>query len=684
MSGKLKLKGHLKHLVRWPLYLSILLIALNIVVYVVSIKAGILVTLGIILYVGIAVFLLIYQRPRMFNDLIAFASQYEFLEKRVLEELALPYAIMDMQGRMIWSNKMFAQLTGKDQFYQKNVSTIFPDITTNKLPVSEEHEISEVSTQFGDRIYRISMQRIVLDAAVASSRLLANLPETTSLIAMYLYDETELKDYIQANEDNKLVVALAYLDNYEEALESVEDVRRSLLIALIDRKITKYFSNYDGLVRKLEKDKYFLIMRQSSLEALKAQKFHILEEVKTVNIGNEMTVTLSIGIGLNAATYLQNYEYSRIAIEMALGRGGDQVVIKNGDSITYFGGKAQQMEKTTRVKARVKAQALKEFMSTKERVVVMGHKITDVDALGAAIGIYRAGKTLGKPVHIVVNDPSTSIRPLMAGYMNNPDYEPSMFIDHNQAMELVDNNTVVVVVDTNKPSYTECEELLYMTKTIVVLDHHRRGNEVIQNAVLSYVEPYASSTCEMVAEILQYFSDDLRLRNIEADCIYAGIMIDTNNFITRAGVRTFEAAAFLRRSGADMTRVRKMLRDNIDSYKARAEAVRTAEIYRGCFAIAKCPSEGLESPTVVGAQAANELLNIAGVKASFVLTIYNKEVYVSARAIDEVNVQVMMEKLGGGGHINIAGAQVKESIEEVEHMIREIIDELYQEDEIKK
>ena len=684
MSGKLKLKGHLKHLVRWPLYLSILLIALNIVVYVVSIKAGILVTLGIILYVGIAVFLLIYQRPRMFNDLIAFASQYEFLEKRVLEELALPYAIMDMQGRMIWSNKMFAQLTGKDQFYQKNVSTIFPDITTNKLPVSEEHEISEVSTQFGDRIYRISMQRIVLDAAVASSRLLANLPETTSLIAMYLYDETELKDYIQANEDNKLVVALAYLDNYEEALESVEDVRRSLLIALIDRKITKYFSNYDGLVRKLEKDKYFLIMRQSSLEALKAQKFHILEEVKTVNIGNEMTVTLSIGIGLNAATYLQNYEYSRIAIEMALGRGGDQVVIKNGDSITYFGGKAQQMEKTTRVKARVKAQALKEFMSTKERVVVMGHKITDVDALGAAIGIYRAGKTLGKPVHIVVNDPSTSIRPLMAGYMNNPDYEPSMFIDHNQAMELVDNNTVVVVVDTNKPSYTECEELLYMTKTIVVLDHHRRGNEVIQNAVLSYVEPYASSTCEMVAEILQYFSDDLRLRNIEADCIYAGIMIDTNNFINRAGVRTFEAAAFLRRSGADMTRVRKMLRDNIDSYKARAEAVRTAEIYRGCFAIAKCPSEGLESPTVVGAQAANELLNIAGVKASFVLTTYNKEVYVSARAIDEVNVQVMMEKLGGGGHINIAGAQVKESIEEVEHMIREIIDELYQEDEIKK
>ena len=684
MNKNFKLRGHLKHLTRWPLYLTVLLIALNVLVYMIDCKAGLVVTLGTLIYAACAVWILLYHRPQMFNDLIAFASQYEVLEKRVLEDLALPYAVMDMEGRMIWSNKEFSELTGKDQYYRKNVNTIFADVTPDKLPVSEEQDISEISTQVGDRIYRISMQRIRLGEDMVHAKVLEGLPETTSLIAMYLYDETELREYMQANEDNKLVLALAYLDNYEEALQSVEDVRRSLLIALIDRKITKYFSNYDGLVKKLEKDKYFLIMRQSSLEALKAQKFHILDEVKTVNIGNEMTVTLSIGIGLNAANYLQNYEYCRIAIEMALGRGGDQVVIKNGDNITYFGGKSQQMEKTTRVKARVKAQALKEFMSTKERVVVMGHKITDVDALGAAIGIYRAGKTLGKPVHIVVNDPSTSIRPLIAGYLNNPEYEPSMFIDREQAMELVDDNTVVVVVDTNKPSYTECQDLLYMTKTVVVLDHHRRGNEIIENAVLSYVEPYASSTCEMVAEILQYFSDDLRLRNIEADCIYAGIIIDTNNFITRAGVRTFEAAAFLRRSGADMTRVRKMLRDNFDSYKAKAEAVRSAEIYRECFAIAVCPSEGLESPTVVGAQAANELLNIAGVKASFVLTTYNKEVYISARAIDEINVQLMMEKMGGGGHINIAGAQVKESIENVKEMLKGIIDEMYQEEDSLK
>ena len=673
----------MKPFMSWPLILCALLVVLNILVYITDVKAGIVVSVGILIYIGIAVVVLRCHKPFVVNDLIAFANQYDTLEKRILEELALPYAIMDMNGRLIWSNKVFAELTGKDQFYRKNISSIFPDVTPDKLPSAGKKEISEISTQVGDRIYRLSMQRVSMGEVIANSELFEKVDKSPDLIAMYMYDDTELTEYIQKNEDNKLVVALAYLDNYEEALESVEDVRRSLLIALIDRKITKYFSNFDGLVKKLEKDKYFLIMRQSSLETLKEQRFHILDEVKTVNIGNEMAITLSIGIGLNAANYLQNYEYSRIAIEMALGRGGDQVVIKNGNNITYYGGKTQQVEKTTRVKARVKAQALKEFMSTKERVVVMGHKITDVDALGAAIGIYRAGRTLGKTVNIVVNDPTTSIRPLMAGYMNNPDYEPSMFVNSAQAKELVDNNTVVVVVDTNKPSYTECQDLLYMTKTVVVLDHHRRGSEVIENAVLSYVEPYASSACEMVAEILQYFSDDLRIRNMEADCLYAGIMIDTNNFTTRAGVRTFEAAAFLRRSGADVTRVRKLLRDNLESYKARAEAVRTASIYRNYFAIARCPSEGVDSPTVVGAQAANELLNIAGVKASFVLTQYNDEVYISARAIDEINVQVMMEKMGGGGHMNIAGAQVKASPDEVERMLKEIIDQEYQEENVK-
>lgn len=682
MKDGIKLKGKLATYMRWPFILTILLVAMDVLLYSVSWKAGGIGTVFTAVYLLLGILLYFHRRPVLLNELISFATQYGQVQKSLMKNFALPYALLDAEGKILWMNDEFLYLTGKDQKYRRFIGNIFPEVTMNKLPLPEEVRDFEVAYQ--DHDFRLNMRRVEIDELLDGSQIIDADKEKNYLIAAYLFDETELKKYMRKNQEEQLVTGLLYLDNYEEALESVEEVRSSLLIALIDRKINKYFASIDGVVKKLEKDKYFLVMRRKSLEQLKEKKFNILEEVKSVNIGNEMAVTISIGIGINADSYAHTSESARIAMELALGRGGDQVVIKDGNNITYFGGKSQMMEKTTRVKARVKAQALKEFMSTKERVVVMGHKITDVDALGAAIGIYRAGKTLGKPVHIVVNDPSTSIRPLMAGYMNNPDYEPSMFIDRNQAIDLVDDNTVVVVVDTNKPSYTECEDLLYLTKTIVVLDHHRRGNEVIQNAVLSYVEPYASSTCEMVAEILQYFSDDLRLRNIEADCLYAGIMIDTNNFITRAGVRTFEAAAFLRRSGADMTRVRKMLRDNIDSYKARAEAVRTAEIYRGCFAIAQCPSKGLESPTVVGAQAANELLNIAGVKASFVLTSYNKEVYVSARAIDEVNVQVMMEKLGGGGHINIAGAQVRRPMDEVEDMIKEIIDEMYQEEETKK
>lgn len=640
-------------------------------------------SLGVIVYILISIMLFWVYTPSILNELVLFAKQYGTVQKRILEDLELPYALMDMHGRMIWANKTFLKIAGKGNVYNKSIHSLFSEIALEKLPSIEDGETVEAEIVVQERIYRASMRCVSLKDVIDNVDLLdlEDDVEDSTMIALYLYDETELRAYIKKNEDDKLVVALAYLDNYDEALESVEDVRRSLLVALIERKLTKYFSGFDGIVRRLEKDKYFLVMRQNSLEALKEQKFHILEEVKTVNIGNEMAVTLSIGIGLNGSNYLQSYEYSRIAIEMALARGGDQVVIKNGSNLTYYGGKSQQVEKTTRVKARVKAQALKEIISAKERVVVMGHKITDVDALGAAIGIYRAAKTLDKPVHIVINDPTTSIKPLMAGYLNNQEYESNMFIDRTEAMELVDNNTVLVVVDTNKPSYTECQELLYMTRTIVVFDHHRRGDEVITNAVLSYVEPYASSTCEMVAEILQYFSDDLRVRSPEADCMYAGMVIDTNNFTSRAGVRTFEAAAFLRRCGADITRVRKMLRDDISSYQAKAEAIRNAYIYRDYFAISQCPSEGVESPTIVGAQAANELLNMAGVKASFVLTAYNGEVYVSARAIDEVNVQVMMEKMGGGGHMNIAGAQSQATVEETEQLLKDIIDEYFQEDE---
>ena len=541
--------------------------------------------------------------------------------------------------------------------YHRSITSIFQEITIERLPKDES---SEVLFQFENRDYRASMRKISIEAMLEDSGLIES-DADNFLTAIYIFDETDVNRYKKERDEEKLVTGLLYLDNYEEALNSVEEVRRSLLVALIERKLNKYFSEMDGLVKKLEKDKFILILCQRSLEELKEKRFSILEEVKSINIGNDMDVTISIGIGINGANYVQNYEYSRIAIDLALGRGGDQVVIKDRDTMIYFGGKSQQMGKTTRVKARVKAHALKEFMVAKDKVVVMGHKISDVDSIGAGIGIYRAAKSLNKRAHIVVNNPTMSVRPIIENFINNPEYDEHMFVNSAEAKEIVDNNTVVVVVDTNKPSYTECEDLLSKTKTIVVLDHHRQGAEVISNAVLSYIEPFASSACEMVAEILQYFSDGIRIYNIEADALYAGIVIDTDNFTSKTGVRTFEAAAFLRRCGADVTRVRKMFRDDVSSYRAKAETVRTVETYRDSFAIGICPSSGLDSPTIVAAQAANELLDIDSIKASFVLTDYNNLIYISARAIDEVNVQLIMERLGGGGHINVAGAQLKDA-----------------------
>ena len=678
MDGKIRIKGQLKFYMQWPLILTILLVIMDILVFTVNRRAGALVSIFIAAYILIVVFLYFHSRAVIMNELISFATQYGQVQKTLLKEFIVPYALLDYNGKILWMNDAFAALSGKSRRYRKSVTNLFPELTKDKLPRENE---AEATFQYEEKDYRAVMRPISIRRLLEESGLVETEGQN-DLTALYLFDETELNRYIRQKEDEKLVTGLLYLDNYEEALNSVEEVRRSLLVALIERKLNKYFGEVDGLIKKLEKDKFILVMRQRSLEELKKKRFNILEDVKTVNIGNDMAVTISIGIGINAPSYSQNYEYARIAIDLALGRGGDQVVIKDRDQMTYFGGKSQQMGKSTRVKARVKAHALREFMVSKDKVVVMGHKIPDVDSIGAGIGIYRAAKSLNKKTHIVVNNPTMSVRPIIQTFKDNPDYDENMFIDSDEARDIVDDNTVVVVVDTNKPSYTECEELLHMSKTIVVLDHHRQGSEVIQNAVLSYIEPYASSACEMVAEILQYFSDDIRIYNIEADALYSGIIIDTNNFTSKTGVRTFEAAAFLRRCGADVTRVRKMFRDDMASYQAKAEAVRRAEVYRKEFAIAECPGN-IESPTVLAAQAANELLDISGIKASFVLTVYEGKIYMSARSIDEVNVQIIAEKLGGGGHINSSGAQFDHTnMEEAIKALKQTIDTMIEEGDI--
>ena len=677
---RMRLKGQLRMYMQWPLIMTILLVAMNIWTYAVDKKAGFIMSLFVLVYFAIASALYFYNRSLIFADLVQFSAQYKGIENLLLKELAIPYAITLEDGHILWENDCFETLI-EGQKREKYLNRIIPELHPGVFPKNDVEHV-ELEVSFRDRDYQVELRRVSVEGFSEKEELLQIPEEKEFFIAVYMKDVTELNAYIRENEEQRMIAGLIYIDNYDEVMESVEEVRQSLLVALIDRKINKYIGDVDGIVKKMEKDKYFVVIRKESYKKIKEDKFSILEEVKQVNIGNARSATLSIGLGLNTATYALSYQYARVAIDLALARGGDQAVIKDCNGITYFGGKKEQTSKNTRVKARVKAEALREFIVTKDQVIVMGHKIADPDSFGACMGVYRAAVSLEKKAHIVINTVTESVRPLYDEIAESPAYEDDIFLTSDQALDYITDSTMVIVVDTNKPQMTECPELLRRSRMIAVLDHHRQSSNIIENAVLSYVEPYSSSTCEMVAEVLQYIADDIKIPSVEAECLYAGIMIDTRNFMNRTGVRTFEAAAFLRRCGADITRVRKMFRDDMASYRAKAEAMRKAEVYREEFAIAQCPSD-IDSPTVLGAQAANELLDISGIKASFVLTIYEGKIYLSARSIDEVNVQIIAEKLGGGGHINSAGAQFDHTnMDEAIKALKATIDQMIEEGDI--
>ena len=573
-------------------------------------------------------------------------------------------------------NNQFLKILGGKVKGDAYLSKYLPELNRSIFP-QEENDIVHMDVYYNERQYQAELRKVSVEGFSETERLMEMPEEKEYFIAVYLQDVTELNQYIKANEEQRLVAGLIYIDNYDEIIDSVEEVRQSLLVALVDRKINQYIAKANGIVKKMETDKYFIAVQKQHFKQLEEDKFSLLEGVKTVNIGNKIPATISMGFGLSEESYAQSYNYARVAIDLSLARGGDQAVIKDSQGITYYGGKREQTSKNTRVKARVKAEALREFITIKDKIFVMGHKFADADSFGAAVGICRAAEALEKKAYIVIDEISASLKPLYLSYAENPEYGEKMFLKPQEVLKIADENSMVVVVDTNRPKMTECEELLSIARTIVVLDHHRQSSDNIENALLSYIEPYASSSCEMVAEILQYIVDDIEIPDLEASSLYAGIMIDTNNFVNKTGVRTFEAAAFLRRCGANITQVRKMFRDDMASYQAKAEIISSVEVYQEKFAIARGENLDIESPTIVGAQAANDLLDINAVKASFVLTNYNGRIYISARSIDEVNVQIIMERLGGGGHMNASGAQFEHTdMERAVEDLKKVIDEM--------
>ena len=684
MSKQVKIKGRLRRYYLWPFLFTLLLVLMNLWIYTINTRAGVIVSACILIYLAGLLVVYASQKIVVLKELISFSDQYGLIQTHLLQELAVPHALLDEKGNVVWMNNLFSSFLGIDKSFNRSIINLFPEFEKVDLVNMTEEFSMEVLSK--ERIFRVELKKMSLEHLTKSSTLLDLPEEEKNLIMLYLFDETDINRYIRENIEQKLVVGYIYIDNYEEALEKVEEVRQSLYLGFVDRKINQYINNLDGLVKKIEKDKYFIVLKQKYVDTLKENNFSLLKEIKTINVGKngpEMNLTLSIGLGMNGKSYAKCHEYARTAIQLALGRGGAQAVIKNREKYEYFGGKAKQVEKQTRVKARVKAHALREIIQECAQVVVMGHDIPDADSFGACIGIYRAAKVLDKRAYIVINEVPPSVKPMIETFYADSDYEEKVFIKSTEAQEIVDRQTVVVVVDVNKAARVDCPEILYSGKSLVVFDHHRQSSKGIEPTALSYVEPYASSTCEMVAEILQYYDDDgVKIKNIEADSLYAGMMIDTNNFLNKTGVRTFEAAAFLKRCGADIIRVRKMFQNDFTSYQLRAEAISNAEVYRGAFTFAAIDGEGVEGPTVVGAQVSNELLNIIGIKASFVLTSYNHKIYISARSIDSINVQMIMEKLfGGGGHMNIAGAQVEDGdIREIKNKIKEALDDLMEEE----
>ena len=691
--GTKKMRNSLRSYLKWPLILGLLLIVLNIHIYTLNVTIGIYVSVYTCVFYILAFLLYFAKRRSITKNIISYAIKFSEASNNIADTMEIPICIISGDLACLWNNNKFEELFSSQFSSDFTITDAVPEITEKTMP-TVENPVGHVHFSSNDFSYHAIIKYIELDKDDESKKFNkknknAIIPKKleNNIFIIYMYDETDFIRVQKENFEQRLDVGLLYIDNYEESIENADDVRKAMLVAMIDSNITKYLLEYDAIIRKLEKDKYIFMIQHKYLSMMQADKFSILEDIKAINAANadETNVTISIGIGSQTETYRKRQDYARSAIDLALGRGGDQVVIKTKDNTLYYGGKSVEQEKNTRVKARVKAHALRDSIELSDRVIIMGHHMPDVDVLGSALGIYRIAADLGKNARIVVGSVSTALAPLIDLFKNNSEYPSDLFLSQGQAEEYVGNGAgvLLVIVDVNRPSRTDAPELIERASTVVVIDHHRQTDEVVKNATLSYVEPFASSACEMVAEIVQYSGEEVRLRTLEADALYSGIMVDTNNFMNKPGVRTFEAVAFLRRCGAEIMRIRKMFRTDIREYKIQAEAVRNMHLFMDSYAIAPCHIEGFPDPTIIGSKIANTFLDIQGVKASFVLTPYDKKIYISARSIDELNVQLVMERLGGGGHINMAGAQLSDcTLEEGAQMIKDVLLEMKKDGEI--
>lgn len=591
-------------------------------------------------------------------------KRFDSLTKQAIFDMPFPLVVTDEKAKILWYNTPFINLFNEKDVIDSDLENLIGDI-----------DIANILNSNGERTIPVELNKRFFNIYTNVVENKSEKGEGKSVL-FYLVDNTAYQNLKNKYNDDFAIVAKVEVDNFDEAISSAPSEIRPLLIAEIDSTISQYFEEYDALVRKSDEDLYLVVMNFKSLRAIKEKKFDILDDLRDLNKGNSIPITLSIGVSSFGLNFKDAYVESDSSLDLALGRGGDQAVVKVEDNYEFFGGKSKAVEKRNKVKARVIGEALKQLIERSENVYIMGHKNPDMDAIGAAIGCLRATLNRNKEGYIVLEKSNPSIDNLIDRMKEE---EPEIYekvISRETALNRIKHSSLLVLVDNHKPSFTECPELLDKTNQIVVIDHHRRGKEFVDNPVLQYVEPYASSTCELITEMLTYMSSDLNLTHFEADALMSGIVVDTKNFSFQTGVRTFEAASVLKRAGANMIKVKALFQDDLDTMVYRAEVIHNTKMIHDNIAVSRFDKESNNS-VLVAAQAADALLDINGIDASFVLTINDGKTHISGRSRGEVvSVQLILEKIGGGGHLNMAGAQLDTTdLDEAEKILTEAIDE---------
>lgn len=593
-------------------------------------------------------------------------SDMDSAARYAILNMPVPLTMLDFDGRISWYNSKFADMLGTKDLLGANLEELVHHFDIDKILQNKEL----IDVKIGEKYYRTYSNVIKMDS-----------DQTRYTIMLYWIDTTASKITMERYDDEKPIIGMIQVDNYDDVMSETKEDKRPFLASEIDSKINLWASRMNALIKKYQNDKYIVIFENRYLENLEVKKFSILDEIREIEVGNKFPVTLSIGVGVSGKNFTQSEEYAFSALELALGRGGDQAVVRKIGNFDFYGGKTKAVEKRNKVKARIIAHGLRPLIDESKRVIIMGHKYPDMDCFGAAIGINRAVMSRGKDVYIVLNQVTEAIKNIYDVFKDEPAYK---FITSEEALELAEENVLLVVVDTHRPSITECPQLLEKLQRVVLIDHHRRGTEYIENTALKYHEPYASSTSELVTEILQYMENKINIEKIEAEALMAGITVDTKSFSFKTGVRTFEAASLLKRFGADTTQVKQFFQDDLTTFINKASLVSSAKLYDHDVAISVCPDIIPNAP-LIAAQAADDLLNIRGISTSFVISMNEENiVFISGRSLGETNVQMILEKLGGGGHMTTAGAQFTETtLGAVHDLLIEAINDYFKESETK-